>query len=234
MSGSEFDYLARLGAGGFGVVFKVRQRLDGRLYALKRVRLSEGPPRDRILREVRVLASLSHERLLRYYSCWTEDRVVDDSEDGEAGPPLQPPAAAPQQPPLPQLASLDAAPVTGLSVDRNADDGVVAAPVDAGAALAPAGAASGPVCTCAICAKPYGDWRVSLPEWSLLDVALQALNLCVDCYVTGLRRMGIDASRLHITVGGSPSATTGAGGGPAPPRRRVGRRRRAGRWMRTA
>ncbi len=45
---ADFEQLERLGQGGFGTVFKVRNRLDGRIYAVKRVLLSS---KDKALSE---------------------------------------------------------------------------------------------------------------------------------------------------------------------------------------
>ena len=202
-SATDFDFIERLGEGAFGTVDKVRHRVDGKMYALKRVRLDGS--RDRILREARVLASLNHERLVRYFACWTEEAPAVDARTDRRPARVLPPGdvESPTPPAVVALASL--APVSGLSVDpaEEPEPGVPAA-----GTLLPG---ETPPCSCAICSKTYRDWRVSFPEWSLLEVALQALNLCVDCYLTGLRRMGIDSSRLHITMQTSTRADAPAG-----------------------
>jgi hypothetical protein len=53
---------------------QVRNKLDGRDYALKRIRLHPTDQRlnDRIVREVTVLSRLHHEHVVRYYNAWTE------------------------------------------------------------------------------------------------------------------------------------------------------------------
>lgn len=53
---ADFEQLERLGQGGFGTVFKVRNKLDGRVYAVKRVLLSskDAALSERVLREVTV------------------------------------------------------------------------------------------------------------------------------------------------------------------------------------
>jgi serine/threonine protein kinase len=79
---NEFEEGAQLGHGGFGSVFVSRNRLDGREYAIKKVRVSssiewEGKLK-KVLREVQVLAMMDHENIVRYYQAWLER--VDGSE----------------------------------------------------------------------------------------------------------------------------------------------------------
>ena len=56
-------------SGGFGAVVKARNRLDGRTYAIKKIKL--GLPdqglHQKVLREVLTLARLNHEYVVRYY-----------------------------------------------------------------------------------------------------------------------------------------------------------------------
>ncbi|KAI9307588.1 hypothetical protein BJ944DRAFT_254924 [Cunninghamella echinulata] len=92
---TDFEEIEYLGKGGFGEVVKSRNRLDGRLYAIKKIRLN---PRDsegvrKILREVQTLSSLHHQYVVRYYATWFEDEDGtgwkgsddDDDDDDESG-----------------------------------------------------------------------------------------------------------------------------------------------------
>ncbi|XP_057541314.1 eIF-2-alpha kinase GCN2 isoform X3 [Amaranthus tricolor] len=71
---SDFDELQPLGHGGFGHVVLCKNKLDGRQYALKMIRLKDEnlPVNDRILREVATLARLQHQHVVRYYQAWIE------------------------------------------------------------------------------------------------------------------------------------------------------------------
>merc|ERR1711871_207979 len=73
----EFESLGTLGRGGFGEVHKCKNNLDGRMYAIKQVRLSSHRRYTgrlkKVLREVKILARLEHQNVVRYYNAWLEN-----------------------------------------------------------------------------------------------------------------------------------------------------------------
>ncbi|KAI6076464.1 Eukaryotic translation initiation factor 2-alpha kinase 1 isoform X1 [Aix galericulata] len=71
---NEFDEIARLGKGGYGQVFKVRNKLDGQFYAIKKINIKKATRRDcmKVLREVKVLAGLQHPNIVGYHTAWME------------------------------------------------------------------------------------------------------------------------------------------------------------------
>uniref|UniRef100_A0A1X7TDC2 Protein kinase domain-containing protein n=1 Tax=Amphimedon queenslandica TaxID=400682 RepID=A0A1X7TDC2_AMPQE len=70
---AEFEVLEVLGKGGFGDVIKVRNYLDSRLYAIKKVRLTGGSKMmTKLTREVELLSQMNHENIVRYYNAWIE------------------------------------------------------------------------------------------------------------------------------------------------------------------
>lgn len=75
-----------LGRGGFGTVYRVHNRLDGQYYAVKKVLITEDSIKS-ALHEVRVLASLTHPHIIRYFHSWVEthnkDRPITDETDQE-------------------------------------------------------------------------------------------------------------------------------------------------------
>ncbi|KAI0243610.1 eukaryotic translation initiation factor 2-alpha kinase [Massospora cicadina] len=84
---NDFEELEFLGKGGFGEVVKSRNKLDGRVYAVKKVRLGakETESSRKILREVAALSRLHHQSVVRYYTAWLEDASgAWDDEDGFA------------------------------------------------------------------------------------------------------------------------------------------------------
>ncbi|XP_021721682.1 eIF-2-alpha kinase GCN2-like isoform X1 [Chenopodium quinoa] len=84
---NDFEELQSLGHGGFGHVVLCKNKLDGRQYALKMIRLKDKSPpvNDRILREVATLARLQHQHVVRYYQAWIETRVAGNLEDSMWG-----------------------------------------------------------------------------------------------------------------------------------------------------
>jgi len=86
---SEFEELEALGRGGFGSVFRCRNNLDGRDYAIKKVSIrgmsdstqSFQQELSRVLREVKILAVLDHPNIVRYYTAWLE-MEEDDKDEG--------------------------------------------------------------------------------------------------------------------------------------------------------
>jgi len=75
---TDFTELAFLGKGGFASVYKVRNTLDGRDYAIKKVPIrakhlnDKGDKLDVIFKEIKTLAKLEHGNVVRYYSAWIE------------------------------------------------------------------------------------------------------------------------------------------------------------------
>ena len=86
---SEFTEVVALGKGGFGTVFRCKNVLDGREYAIKKVALKykENLPLEefrqrlqRTLREVKSLALLDHPNIVRYYTAWLELQQQPDGK----------------------------------------------------------------------------------------------------------------------------------------------------------
>ncbi|CAE7198685.1 unnamed protein product [Rhizoctonia solani] len=67
----EWEELEFLGKGGFGSVVKARNKLDGRIYAVKKIRL-RGADDAKIYREITALSKLSNRFIVRYYTAWLE------------------------------------------------------------------------------------------------------------------------------------------------------------------
>ncbi|CAJ2679073.1 unnamed protein product [Trifolium pratense] len=78
---NDFEELRPLGHGGFGHVVLCKNKLDGRQYAMKKIRLKDKSMPDRILREVATLSRLQHQHVVRYYQAWFETGVTDSYGD---------------------------------------------------------------------------------------------------------------------------------------------------------
>ena len=86
---TDFEEVGILGQGGFGQVLKVRNRIDGRLYAIKRLYLDleDVEYNRKILREVLALSRLQHDRIVRYYQAWIEtpSNIQDENRSDQIG-----------------------------------------------------------------------------------------------------------------------------------------------------
>lgn len=80
----DFVQLGILGQGDFGEVFKVKSRIDGLTYAIKRTRHPLNGSRQEVqaVREVCAHAAIgTHDNVVRYFSAWSEgDRMLIQSE----------------------------------------------------------------------------------------------------------------------------------------------------------
>lgn len=62
----DFLEITRLDSGGYGDVFTAKHRIDGKTYVIKRVKYDN----KKVEREVKALAKLDHQNIVRYCSCW--------------------------------------------------------------------------------------------------------------------------------------------------------------------
>ena len=76
----EFTQIKVLGAGGFAPVFLCRKKVDGRLYAVKKIAV-QSTHAAKALREVETLSAMSHENIVRYFDAWVEEGCDPDLQD---------------------------------------------------------------------------------------------------------------------------------------------------------
>jgi translation initiation factor 2-alpha kinase 3 len=78
----DYEQLSLLGKGGFGKVYKARNKLDGAEYAIKKIvltaahlrRLFDQNKLHRVTNEIKILARMDHHHVTRYHHCWIESR----------------------------------------------------------------------------------------------------------------------------------------------------------------
>ncbi|CAG2103831.1 unnamed protein product [Medioppia subpectinata] len=71
---SLFIEMSAIGSGGFGTVFKVKHRLDDKIYAVKRIQFGEfsEEKKQKVIKEVKSLAKLDSDFVVKYYNSWLE------------------------------------------------------------------------------------------------------------------------------------------------------------------
>lgn len=180
---TDYDIITTLGHGAFGTTYKVRNKIDSRIYAMKTVKLggsgiigngSTGSTEkecDRVLREVEVLSGVSGDNVVRYYGAWLEkgdmpsaSSILRDSSEQHN------------------------------SLDESYEFSETTA--SSGTELArQVGLEQDPMCH--LCKSSYKDWEVSFEQWGLIDAVLQPLNLCTMCYMDSVPQQ-VDASMIVI------------------------------------
>lgn len=78
----DFYNVELLGQGGFGQVFKARNKIDQRDYAVKKIPLTGESVKNisKIKNEVVMLSRLEHEFIVRYYNTWVESENLKSNE----------------------------------------------------------------------------------------------------------------------------------------------------------
>jgi serine/threonine protein kinase len=84
---NNFIELSKIGEGGFGEIYKVYNNIDAQQYAIKKIPFFESNEADnmRAFNEVRCLAELNHENIVRYHTTWLElsdmsNEFIEDSK----------------------------------------------------------------------------------------------------------------------------------------------------------
>ncbi|KAF2652136.1 kinase-like protein [Lophiostoma macrostomum CBS 122681] len=80
---SDWVEAGRLGKGGYGEVVKARNKLDGRTYAIKKIRQKSASALTEVLSEVMLLSRLNHPSIVRYYTAWPEEEVSADLDQDD-------------------------------------------------------------------------------------------------------------------------------------------------------
>ncbi|XP_060083562.1 eukaryotic translation initiation factor 2-alpha kinase 3-like [Ylistrum balloti] len=76
----DFEQIQVLGRGGYGVVFEARNKMDTCCYAVKRIELKSSA-KEKVMREVRALATLEHTGIVRFFHAWEESPPPGWQED---------------------------------------------------------------------------------------------------------------------------------------------------------
>lgn len=91
MSLKDFDIESLLGDGAYSTVYKVKRKEDGKIYGLKKVKISGLSEKERLnaLNEVRILASVKHPNVIAYKEAFLDEDssclclILEYCDDGD-------------------------------------------------------------------------------------------------------------------------------------------------------
>ncbi|RNA29188.1 eukaryotic translation initiation factor 2-alpha kinase 2 [Brachionus plicatilis] len=71
---TDFEEIEKLASGGFGSVYKAKNIIDQKMYAIKKIHFKNTDQSfcQRVIRETELLATLDHENIVNYNSSWIE------------------------------------------------------------------------------------------------------------------------------------------------------------------
>jgi len=119
----EFVEIGQLGAGSSGQVCKVRNRLDRRVYAIKKIDLTAADNASagtKIRREVTTISRLIHKHVVRYFAAWVEQ--YDHAASQQSSESATSSASAFQQTSVPSLEAFQQTSVPSLEAYRMMDE----------------------------------------------------------------------------------------------------------------
>jgi NIMA (never in mitosis gene a)-related kinase len=72
---NQFEIISKIGEGAFASVYKVKRKEDSKLYALKKIKISNSNQREitNALNEVRILASIDNPYIVAYKEAFYEE-----------------------------------------------------------------------------------------------------------------------------------------------------------------
>jgi translation initiation factor 2-alpha kinase 4 len=80
---NEWVEIGRLGKGGFGEVVKARNKMDGGIYAIKKIKQKTASALTEVLSEVMLLSRLNHPYVVRYFTAWPEEEEIVETTESE-------------------------------------------------------------------------------------------------------------------------------------------------------
>ncbi len=77
----DFEEIECIGYGAFGTVYKVKHKLDSSIYAIKKIiykhdSINHEHIKNQIIREIKNIAQLNHQNIVRYYTAWIENGPI--------------------------------------------------------------------------------------------------------------------------------------------------------------
>lgn len=87
----DFEFQEKIGSGAFGTVYRVRRKVDGNVYVIKKVKIlmMSRKEQESAINEVRIMASLDNPYVIKYYDSFIDgdslNIVMELAEKGNLG-----------------------------------------------------------------------------------------------------------------------------------------------------
>ena len=72
----DFEVLDSLGSGAFGIVLRVKHKVDEHEYAVKKVKINPNKNKRDYKQEAKILAKLNHSNIIRYHTVWIQKDFI--------------------------------------------------------------------------------------------------------------------------------------------------------------
>lgn len=69
----KYDIIQEIGRGAFSVVYKIKSKIDNKIYCLKRINMKKTPDKEN---EINILSKLDHQNLVKYYYSYLDNEGV--------------------------------------------------------------------------------------------------------------------------------------------------------------
>ena len=75
----DYKIIEKIGQGGFGCVFKVMNKKDEKIYALKQIYLDKGKKEEleQLKNEANILSTIENEYIVKYYDSFVEEKTFN-------------------------------------------------------------------------------------------------------------------------------------------------------------
>lgn len=191
---NDFEEIKSIGKGGFGKVVQVINKIDGRTYAIKKVKLTRHYAK--IIQEVKTLSILEHKNIIRYYQSWIETESDSSSDMNNADLDLE------------DMYDVDWLHDGNFSfhhikmIDRKFDDYSTSGDSFSSESYSKICGEEGTK-VCEVCMSCYEDWFINEEDWNKLHYNLRGFDMCFPCYKTSMKESGYhhlpipDVSRIR-------------------------------------
>jgi hypothetical protein len=71
---NQFSFMDIIGEGGFSTVYKVQNKLDQNIFAIKHIKVQREKFRERVLNEIGIMKLSTHQNIIQLYNCYEHEK----------------------------------------------------------------------------------------------------------------------------------------------------------------